>query len=115
MPLLPRPAGRFFAELLFTNLTSVTSFNPDQNSSSKPPSASASCCAIAKMASVRRAPYRDFLQPALQRRFSTTAAILLGISFVEAVIFADWQSRKLHPADVVVGVLGGLTDVEAVW
>ncbi|ROV97029.1 hypothetical protein VSDG_04186 [Cytospora chrysosperma] len=44
------------------------------------------------MASVRRAPYRDFLQPALQRRFSTTAAILLGIAFVEAVIFANWHS-----------------------
>ncbi|ROV92542.1 hypothetical protein VMCG_08947 [Cytospora schulzeri] len=44
------------------------------------------------MASVRRAPYRDFLQPALQRRFSTTAAVLLGIAFVEAVIFANWHS-----------------------
>ncbi|KUI67402.1 Nucleoporin NDC1 [Cytospora mali] len=44
------------------------------------------------MAPVRRAPYRDFLQPALQRRFSTTAAILLGIAFVEAVIFANWHS-----------------------
>ncbi|KAK7746750.1 hypothetical protein SLS53_001937 [Cytospora paraplurivora] len=44
------------------------------------------------MAPVRRAPYRDFLQPALQRRFSTTAAVLLGIAFVDAVIFANWHS-----------------------
>lgn len=42
----------------------------------------------------RRAPYKDFLQPALQRRFSLTAAILLAVSYVEALLLADWSSCK---------------------
>ncbi|KAI3395567.1 hypothetical protein diail_1079 [Diaporthe ilicicola] len=44
------------------------------------------------MAPVRRAPYKDFLQPALHRRFTSTASILLGIAFVEAVVLASWDS-----------------------
>ena len=56
------------------------------------------CCATAKMAPVRRAPYKDFLQPALHRRFTSTATILLAIAFVEAVVLASWDSRQLCPA-----------------
>ncbi|KAH8175483.1 nucleoporin protein ndc1-Nup domain-containing protein [Sarocladium implicatum] len=41
---------------------------------------------------VRRAPYKDFLQPALQRRFSLTATILLVVSYLEALLTADWES-----------------------
>lgn len=61
-------------------------------------------CATAKMAAIRRAPYKDFLQPSLQRRFSSTTTILLVIAYIEAVIFAivrspqavfsSWWSRK---------------------
>lgn len=52
-------------------------------------------CEIAKMAIVRRAPYKDFLQPSLHRRFSSTASILLAVAFVESVLLASWRSRKL--------------------
>ncbi|WDK09687.1 nucleoporin protein Ndc1-Nup [Colletotrichum graminicola] len=41
---------------------------------------------------VRRAPYKDFLQPALQRRFSSTATILLGLSYVQAILLSGWSS-----------------------
>lgn len=41
---------------------------------------------------VRRTPYKDFLQPALQRRFSTVASILLVVSYLEAVILGRWDS-----------------------
>ncbi|KAK0706365.1 nucleoporin protein Ndc1-Nup [Lasiosphaeria miniovina] len=41
---------------------------------------------------VRRSPYKDFLQPALHRRFSTTASILLAISYFEAIALASWNS-----------------------
>ncbi|TQN70520.1 Nucleoporin NDC1 [Colletotrichum shisoi] len=43
-------------------------------------------------ATVRRAPYKDFLQPALQRRFSSTATILLGLSYLQAVLLSGWTS-----------------------
>lgn len=55
------------------------------------------CCPTAKMAPVRRAPYKDFLQPALHRRFTSTATILLAIAFVEAVVLASWDSRESCP------------------
>lgn len=58
----------------------------------------AQCCLTAKMAPVRRAPYKDFLQPALHRRFTSTATILLAIAFVEAVVFASWDSRESCPS-----------------
>ena len=44
-------------------------------------------------APVRRAPYKDFLQPALQRRFASTATVLLIVSYVEAVLISQWDSR----------------------
>lgn len=57
------------------------------------------------MAPVRRAPYKDFLQPALHRRFTSTASILLGIAFVEAVFLANWDSRQLRPAPAIQPLL----------
>ncbi|KAK3387722.1 nucleoporin protein Ndc1-Nup [Podospora didyma] len=41
---------------------------------------------------VRRSPYKDFLQPALHRRFSTTASILLGVAYLQAILLAGWNS-----------------------
>ncbi|KAI0449040.1 nucleoporin protein Ndc1-Nup [Xylaria acuta] len=40
----------------------------------------------------RRAPYKDFLQPALQRRFAGTAAILVGLAYFESVTLSSWNS-----------------------
>ncbi|GAP88666.1 putative nucleoporin protein Ndc1-Nup [Rosellinia necatrix] len=40
----------------------------------------------------RRAPYKDFLQPALQRRFAGTAAIILILSYLEALTLSRWNS-----------------------
>ncbi|KAI1760599.1 nucleoporin protein Ndc1-Nup [Hypoxylon sp. FL1150] len=42
-------------------------------------------------AAVRRAPYRDFLQPALQRRFASTTGFLLALAYVEAVTLSRWN------------------------
>ncbi|KAF4125884.1 nucleoporin NDC1 [Geosmithia morbida] len=41
---------------------------------------------------VRRAPYKDFLQPALQRRFASTAAVLVAVSYLEALLLGRWDS-----------------------
>ncbi|OAA74812.1 nuclear envelope protein [Akanthomyces lecanii RCEF 1005] len=43
-------------------------------------------------AAVRRAPYKDTLQPALHRRFSSTATLLLGVAYLEALALASWSS-----------------------
>ncbi|KAI0436314.1 nucleoporin protein Ndc1-Nup [Xylaria telfairii] len=40
----------------------------------------------------RQAPYKDFLQPALQRRFAGTAAILVGLAYFESVALSPWNS-----------------------
>ncbi|KAI1337387.1 nucleoporin protein Ndc1-Nup [Xylariaceae sp. FL0016] len=40
----------------------------------------------------RRAPYKDFLQPALQRRFAANAAFLLAISYLESLTLSTWDS-----------------------
>ncbi|TGJ80881.1 hypothetical protein E0Z10_g7874 [Xylaria hypoxylon] len=40
----------------------------------------------------RRAPYKDFLQPALQRRFAGTAAIVLILAYVESLTLSRWNS-----------------------
>lgn len=59
---------------------------------------------------VRRAPYKDFLQPGLHRRFSLTALILLVIAYIQAVIFGwynGWYSTffPLGPAGIRTGLL----------
>ncbi|KAK3946446.1 nucleoporin NDC1 [Diplogelasinospora grovesii] len=43
-------------------------------------------------ATVRKAPYKDFLQPALHRRFTTTASILLGIAYLQSISIGSWNS-----------------------
>ncbi|RDA86464.1 hypothetical protein CP532_3615 [Ophiocordyceps camponoti-leonardi (nom. inval.)] len=40
----------------------------------------------------RRAPYKDTLQPALHRRFSSTATLLLAVSYLEALLLTPWTS-----------------------
>ncbi|KAI0392421.1 nucleoporin protein Ndc1-Nup [Xylariaceae sp. FL0594] len=40
----------------------------------------------------RRAPYKDFLQPALQRRFAGTAAILLGLAYAETLLVSSFKN-----------------------
>ncbi|KAI1172996.1 nucleoporin protein Ndc1-Nup [Nemania sp. FL0916] len=40
----------------------------------------------------RRPPYKDFLQPALQRRFAGTAAIVLGLAYLESLTLSHWDS-----------------------
>ncbi|KAI0859861.1 nucleoporin protein Ndc1-Nup [Xylaria cubensis] len=40
----------------------------------------------------RQAPYKDFLQPALQRRFAGTATILVGLAYFESVTLSSWRS-----------------------
>ncbi|KAM0457632.1 hypothetical protein ACHAPV_006526 [Trichoderma viride] len=40
----------------------------------------------------RRAPYKDTLQPALHRRFSSTASLLLAVSYIEAILLGSWDS-----------------------
>lgn len=47
-------------------------------------------------AAVRRAPYKDTLQPALHRRFSSTATLLLGVAYLEALALASWSSCEAH-------------------
>ncbi|KAI6781741.1 nucleoporin NDC1 [Emericellopsis cladophorae] len=41
---------------------------------------------------VRRAPYKDFLQPALQSRFASTALVLFIVSYAEALLLSRWDS-----------------------
>lgn len=43
-------------------------------------------------ATVRRAPYKDFLQPALHRRFSTAATIILAVAYAQSILMSDWSS-----------------------
>lgn len=40
----------------------------------------------------KKAPYKDFLSPALHRRFVSTVAFLLVLAYVEALVLADWSS-----------------------
>lgn len=48
---------------------------------------------------LRRPPYKDFLQPALQRRFASTATVLLTVSYIEAVLLTRWDSRESAYSD----------------
>ncbi|KAK4135674.1 hypothetical protein BT67DRAFT_455065 [Trichocladium antarcticum] len=43
-------------------------------------------------ATVRRSPYKDFLQPALQRRFATASLFVLAIAYFQALLLANWSS-----------------------
>ena len=46
---------------------------------------------------MRRSPYKDFLQPALQRRFATASLCVLAIAYAQALLLANWSSRALDP------------------
>lgn len=41
---------------------------------------------------VRRAPYKDFLQPCMQRRFASALLVLLALSYIESLTLASWNS-----------------------
>ncbi|KAI8956938.1 nucleoporin protein Ndc1-Nup [Daldinia sp. FL1419] len=43
-------------------------------------------------AAARRAPYKDFLQPALQRRFASTAGVLLSLAYIENLFLSSWDN-----------------------
>jgi nucleoporin NDC1 len=43
-------------------------------------------------ATVRRSPYKDFLQPALQRRFATASLVVLAIAYLQSLLLASWTS-----------------------
>ncbi|KAH6621429.1 nucleoporin protein Ndc1-Nup [Chaetomium sp. MPI-SDFR-AT-0129] len=43
-------------------------------------------------ATVRRSPYKDFLQPALQRRFATASLGVLAVAYIQALFLANWSS-----------------------
>lgn len=47
---------------------------------------------MAKTSVRKQAPYKDFLSPALHRRFVSTVAFLVALAYVEALVFADWSS-----------------------
>lgn len=40
----------------------------------------------------RVTPYKDFLQPALHRRFSSTALVLLAIAYAQSLALSSWSS-----------------------
>ena len=46
------------------------------------------------MASLRTPPYRQFLTPALHRRFTSAALITLVVCYAEAVLIADKSSSE---------------------
>ncbi|KAK8038508.1 hypothetical protein PG993_006919 [Apiospora rasikravindrae] len=41
---------------------------------------------------VRRKPYKDFLQPCLQRRFASTLLVVLVVAYAEALTLSSWTS-----------------------
>jgi len=40
-------------------------------------------------------PYKDFLTPALHRRFAMATATLFGLCYAEAVLIGEWNSCKI--------------------
>lgn len=60
--------------------------------SEPPPPFAVLCAPTMAPATVRRAPYKDFLQPALHRRFSTAATIILAVAYAQSILMSDWSS-----------------------
>ena len=54
---------------------------------------------------VRKAPYKDFLQPALHRRFSSTATVLLVVSYIQALLLDSWSSCELSSRASICALL----------
>ncbi|KAF7518246.1 hypothetical protein G7054_g13541 [Neopestalotiopsis clavispora] len=44
------------------------------------------------MTVIRRAPYKDFLQPCMQRRFASALLVLLALSYLESLTLSSWNS-----------------------
>jgi hypothetical protein len=40
-------------------------------------------------------PYKDFLTPALHRRFTTAAVTLLGLCYADSILIGQWDSCEL--------------------
>ncbi|ROT43590.1 nuclear envelope protein [Sodiomyces alkalinus F11] len=58
----------------------------------------------------RKAPYKDFLQPALHRRFSSAATVLLGLVYVQAIFLGEltsflWSWFPIGPVGVRTALL----------
>ena len=53
-------------------------------------------------ATVRRSPYKDFLQPALQRRFATASLCVLAIAYAQALVLANWSSRPSESCPPII-------------
>lgn len=47
---------------------------------------------------IRKAPYKDFLQPALHRRFSSTATVLLVLAYILAILLGELNSCRFTTA-----------------
>ena len=78
---------------LFTNRLYLVQLLVSTTTTASSSSFIARRCALEMAATtIRRAPYKDFLQPALHRRFSSTATVLLAVSYVQAVFLSHWDS-----------------------
>ncbi|KAK4189932.1 putative nuclear envelope protein ndc1 [Podospora australis] len=44
------------------------------------------------VAKARKLPYKDFLQPALQRRFASAGLVILLVAYIESLLLATWSS-----------------------
>lgn len=59
----------------------------------------------------KKAPYKDFLSPALHKRFQSTVAFLLVLAYVEALVLADWSSCESATEVFTNGPPGLLIDL----
>lgn len=50
---------------------------------------------------VRIRPYKDFLTPALHRRFALATAVLAAVCYVEAVWIGEWNSCRSSSASQI--------------
>ena len=62
------------------------------------------------MATIKTPPYKQFLTPALHRRFTGAAVVILAICYVEAILIGEKSSRKNTLPSVIRGA-----DVEVVF
>ena len=63
----------------------------------------------------RRAPYKDTLQPALHRRFSSTAGLLLAVSYLESILLSSWESCKETPLRPLPTILLSLSNWKRIY
>lgn len=62
-------------------------------------------------------PYKDFLTPALHRRFATATVILFGLCYAEALVIGEWNScRFLNAYSLIVANKSfSLVVMVAIW